>query len=215
MKIKNLFDELETIIGMKPNIPHELEKKLETIARLPVITNDTELHEDCSIKVFELVNTNCDYQPEIIYVPDLNDNTYEYGMTGQMFSISSWSKADDSDVYNKPGEPEYIAGMYIKFDGCSHWYFKGEDYNGEDDSEDSYYHICGFSTYTFQMRALMFGFQLLVNKLGEDKVDSDEYKKFINFKEKSGLLEGYIIREKEYTYESDPEPYSYLKKFIK
>jgi hypothetical protein len=29
--------------------------------------------------------------------------------------------------------------VYAKWDGCSHWYFYGEDYP---DNKDSYYHIC-------------------------------------------------------------------------
>lgn len=45
---------------------------------------------------------------------------------------------------NKPSLWDFFADVCCRWDGCSHWYFKGEGYNLEDElPNDSYYHLCG------------------------------------------------------------------------
>lgn len=64
--------------------------------------------------------------------------------SGKCYEAVSWSSKertslDDVDTNLDVGEWCNHSEMSIKWDGCSHWYFKGEDevYN------DSYYHLCG------------------------------------------------------------------------
>lgn len=56
----------------------------------------------------------------------------EYGFAGLLFSCSSW--VGDS---NKPYEYNFYARVMCKWDGCSHWYFDGEDVS----DITNYYHM--------------------------------------------------------------------------
>lgn len=57
-------------------------------------------------------------------------------LAGHLMTISSWS------LDNIPLESEFMASVYFKWDGCTHWSFFGEDYQQGSDA-DSYYHLCG------------------------------------------------------------------------
>lgn len=54
---------------------------------------------------------------------------------------------------NEPLEWSFHSEVYAKWDGCSHWWFRGEDYNLEtEEKEESYYHICSsFQTFILIM----------------------------------------------------------------
>lgn len=58
------------------------------------------------------------------------------------------------DTDNNPNlkESQFIASAYIKWDGCTHWYFYGEDYY--ESEVDSYYHLCG-SFYIFNFTEII------------------------------------------------------------
>lgn len=58
-------------------------------------------------------------------------------------ALTCWNgvawKSDDE----MPIEWEFVAHVYYRFDGCTHWWFFGEDNDGTGTDRDSYYHICG------------------------------------------------------------------------
>lgn len=89
-------------------------------------------------------------------------------------------------------EVEFLAYAYIKWDGCSHWYFYGEDY--VEDGADSYYHLCGqggFLEFIFGMLAgIKVGKQVLKDNKFSDDFDSKLYMKF-----ESIFDENYMIEE--------------------
>lgn len=69
----------------------------------------------------------------------LDENRFE----GNAYDCVQW--CFENGDYSKPipDKWNFHSKVYAKWDGCSHWYFCGEDYNPkEKNTEDSYYHIC-------------------------------------------------------------------------
>ena len=109
-------------------------------------------------------------------------------ISGFAEEIVSWGKDCVFDTY----ETLYFADFYIKWDGCSHWNFRGEDYCKESKEIDSYYHICGAYSYKNFIIGLLFVFDVASKYIS--RFDSDEigiYKQF------NQLLNDYIIEEVE------------------
>lgn len=63
-------------------------------------------------------------------------------------SVDSWSYPD-----NKPIDEGFFSNNWVKWDGCSHFYFTGDSSVVE---QDSYYHICGVDFYIKHMQLLWF-----------------------------------------------------------
>ena len=82
---------------------------------------------------------------------------------------------------NKPVEWQFHSEVYAKRDGCSHWWFKGEDYNTNtgkcsNDGIDSYYHIC--SSFNDFIRTMCFIWKLAgmyYSKEQNNEIISEEY----------------------------------------
>ena len=79
-------------------------------------------------------------------------------------------------------EYEHMAHLFIKWDLCSTWEFKGQDYL--DGDIDSSYHICGSYAYRNFMQGMVFTVEVAKLLIG-DAMDDEEYSKF---KEISDLL---------------------------
>lgn len=67
----------------------------------------------------------------------------QYCLSGNCYNATAWLCSDNENF--EIHEWEFVAGVYCKWDACTHWYFYGEDYNpeSEDSDKDSYYHLCG------------------------------------------------------------------------
>ena len=66
-------------------------------------------------------------------------------------------KACAMDACNKKNRyAKFLTSFYIKWDGCSHFYFTGEDglHQNEEDY-DSYYHICGAYSYIVMINTFL------------------------------------------------------------
>ena len=92
-------------------------------------------------------------------------------------------------------EWELIAEVGFRFDGCTHWWFRGEDWEGTKETEDAYYHICGAGCMLDMMRNMAFVWTVC-GKLQEEWHEKEFYR------EDEGLnrliesaLEGYEIQE--------------------
>ena len=80
--------------------------------------------------------------------------------------VTSWEcKGDDLIV----DEIEFLADIRCKFDGCTHWYFRGEDYIPvhSDDYGNGYYHLCGEYNFVDHIRAMCFVWKLCYQLLEE------------------------------------------------
>lgn len=67
----------------------------------------------------------------------------------------------------------YLNGT-IKWDGCSHIWFRGEDYQeGKKSSQDSYYHLCGIECWKMHVRLMEWTYKQ-VSALMPDNFDSTE-----------------------------------------
>lgn len=107
---------------------------------------------------------------DIWYLKDKNDDdrivakiefTDDY-CTGDCYEPYSWY-GDDT-----PAEWHYVACFYCKWDSCTHWWFRGENYDVEiDGSGDSYYHLCGTHCFTNHIRNMCFVWKVAAMTLVE------------------------------------------------
>ena len=109
----------------------------------------------------------------------------ELSVSGKAYLIS------DYDQYNNPTAKKLFAQVAIKWDGCSHFWFAGEDSENEEEPEnDSYYHVCGISDYFIFTRTMFFLYEVMVNHVGIDKISElDQYNKYKSL----GILDGCSI----------------------
>lgn len=135
----------------------------------------------------ELINKN----GKIISIYKLNKKMINGNcVDGIISNVYSWD--------NETGEPideHFFADAYIKWDGCSHFRFYGEDYvqtedNKENNEIDSYYHICGIDSYMEFMRTMIFGYEVMIHHVGNDFGEVKEYEKI----KVLNLLKGYVIK---------------------
>jgi len=109
---------------------------------------------------------------------------------GRTFIAVSWS-LDDRSVC----EWLFHSNNYIKFDGCSHWWFHGEDCTNDESEIDTYYHLCGLHDVLDHMRAFAFTIKCAekwLNSTGMNVIE-DEFNSHIY----DQLLDGYqIVEEK-------------------
>lgn len=81
------------------------------------------------------------------------------GIDGVIYVATEWGT--DPSAYGAV-EYEFLAEVYCKFDSCTHWWFKGEDYDVELKTEkDSYYHLCGSGSFTNHIRGMCFVWRLV------------------------------------------------------
>lgn len=95
------------------------------------------------------------------YIVSKFEMTSNDSFQGKAYECTSWS----SDT-KEPIDWLFHSEVYAKFDGCSHWWFKGEDYNSDldecnNDGVDSYYHIC--SSFNQFIRTMCFIWKLAGN----------------------------------------------------
>lgn len=82
-------------------------------------------------------------------------------MTGVCYECYTW------DTHKNPLEYHYVADVYCKWDSCTHWWFRGQDYDSGDN--DSYYHLCGSGCFTDHIRAMCFVWRLAAMTLIKDE----------------------------------------------
>lgn len=87
-----------------------------------------------------------------------------YSVDATCYQAYSWYGDD-----HMPCEYHYVAGAYCKWDGCTHWYFYGEDYDPEieESEKDSYYHLCGPRRFTDHIRAMCFMWKVVSDVMTE------------------------------------------------
>lgn len=102
----------------------------------------------------------------------------DFCLQGKCYEAYSWL------MNGAPYEYHFVAGVYCKWDACTHWYFYGEDYDPETgDDKDSYYHLCGGYSFIGHIIAMCF-----VWKLAEQIISESEHTKLHS-------LSGYINDE--------------------
>lgn len=96
-------------------------------------------------------------------------------LMGNCYSASSWGVNIGSDYYEIAWE--FVAEVYCKFDGCTHWYFFGEDHDPElrthDNEIDSYYHLCGPECFIEHIRNMCFIWKVAEMAMVESYDDYD------------------------------------------
>lgn len=125
----------------------------------------------------------------------------EASVIGNIYTICGW----EID-FKTPIDKIFFAEAYIKWDGCSHFNFFGEDYTeGDKETVNSYYHICGIYSYLEFMRTMLFGYEVMAHYVGDNILEKEEYKEI----KELNLLKEYSIRY----YENDEESFVYEDKF--
>jgi hypothetical protein len=123
-------------------------------------------------------------------------------MSGRCYECNGW----DLDEDRTPCDWSFFASVFCKWDGCTHWWFRGEDYDPDTkDEADAYYHICGDYCFLGHVRLMCFVWKLaeliLVEDLKKDGLGTHKYVQ----EEYSGneklkhladfMLEGYTIEK--------------------
>ncbi|WPS85283.1 hypothetical protein SMD22_01260 (plasmid) [Brevibacillus halotolerans] len=124
-----------------------------------------------------------------IFIPDERDAEYTSSLCGEIYEVISW------DMDGTPNEFDFHSHFSIKWDGSSHFWFYGNEYTKEKGMEpqlEAYYHICGASSFLQHMRLMVFAYELMIRKLGENKVFDNELKDYEHLKT-LGLLKDYEI----------------------
>lgn len=161
------------------------------------------------MKVIELINSKTEMS-EILFVP-VREEDFKYSLNGILLEVTGWGSIREQE----PCDANFIAEVGVKWDGCSHWRFFGEDYMNDTEHEDDidgYYHICGFDSYISFMRGMVFAYQLAIDKV-ESFDKQFEIPVYEKFKNSLNLLEGYEVKTNEYS--EDNSPYWRIKDWIK
>jgi len=76
------------------------------------------------------------------------------------------------DACNKKNRyAKFLTSFYIKWDGCSHFYFTGEDsLQHKEEENDGYYHICGAYSYIIMINTFLASLAI-ANKLIDSEVE--------------------------------------------
>ena len=69
-----------------------------------------------------------DYEAK--FVPEANDR-----FEGTIYEGTCWSEGETLEWC-------FFAHVFAKWDGCTHWWFYGEDYENGKKEANGYYHIC-------------------------------------------------------------------------
>lgn len=112
-------------------------------------------------------------------------------VTGICSLVICWS-AD----HKIPLDWEFVAAVYCKWDGCTHWNFYGEDHFDDEDEHNAYYHLCGSYCFADHIRMICFVWKLMATLMpsyaDEYYYDSQEVRDLIPI-----MLDGYSIVKRE------------------
>ena len=131
-----------------------------------------------------------DHQPVSYIVWDTEGNSLK------CYSICGWTKDESTGTYTIPVDNHYVADVYARFDGCTHWWFRGEDYAEGVTKPDSYYHICGPECLRHMMACMAFIWEVAAREHAKWRKDCyDDFEKLNNIKD--FILADYEIVEEE------------------
>lgn len=107
---------------------------------------------------------------EVISVLYVTDEQWSHSLSGIVYAVSSWNGDDMTPLF--PMEASFIGSFTIKFDGCSHWSFFGEDTPAK---KDSYYHLCGLTSYYKHFISQIFAFECAKRWTESKDMDDEVY----------------------------------------
>lgn len=126
---------------------------------------------------FSLIDDKTGYSIAEFRVESMN----EVAISGSVYNPYSW------EYEGSPLEYNYFAGVHIKWDACSHFYYRGEEYGTKDWEQDGCYHICGGHSYLDHIRTI--AFVLEVGRMNIKRYDVDEFDKLDSL----NILKGFTI----------------------
>ncbi len=140
---------------------------------------------------------------KVFYLKDTEGNIIsKFEMTSDsMFEGRAYECVSWDGESNEPIDWLFHSEVYAKWDGCSHWWFRGEDYNStlddyNNDGTESYYHIC--SSFNNFIRTMCFVWKLAGNyHIKLDKTPNDLTLEEYNLDIIDYMLKDYEIIEKE------------------
>ena len=100
-------------------------------------------------------------------------NDYETALSCDVYSAIAW----DGQTL-EPTEYDFAFHAGIKWDGCSHFNFYGQDYVDNDSEKDSYYHLCGVDNYYSMFSLMLFAKECAkyyMNQENPYNFDEDRY----------------------------------------
>ena len=133
--------------------------------------------------------------------------TWTHNFGGFISIPNSWSM--DNTVY----EEDFLLSCSIKWDGCSHFWYKGQDYLSDEEIYP-YYHECGLNYYYKHFIAKLFAFEVAKHYMKahvkniEENMDDDLY----NTIDRINILDFYTIKYSEVDEKNDYVYEEYLEK---
>lgn len=123
---------------------------------------------------------------------------FEQGANGSYLDGSCYECISWDASTGEPFDWEFFANVYCKWDGCTHWYFNGTDYDPEvGESSDSYYHLCGSHSFTHFIRIMCFLWKLAPMVIIENRENEHTYcdKEYLKEYTNDAYTEGPITQQ--------------------
>ncbi len=136
----------------------------------------------------ELINKHDD----VVAIVRQTEN-WDYSLNGIISLVTSW------DLNGKPSNEEFLANCFIKWDGCSHFWYKGQDFPYEEEVYP-YYHECGLNYYYLNFVAKLFAFEVAKHYMKDiQSMDDDLYDTI----DRINIFDFYTIKYSEVDEEND------------
>lgn len=99
-------------------------------------------------------------------------------LDGILKEVTCWDSDDKTPI-----EYDFIADIYFKWDSCTHWWFRGEDYiyTGDDTTKgdiDGYYHLCGPQCFMSHIRNMCFAWKVAGELLADPRETGDHLNEY-------------------------------------
>lgn len=132
----------------------------------------------------------------VAYIEEDEDHSSEVALVGTAYTPSTWDHKDNIL------EADFHSEFYLKWDSCTHWYFRGEEYDDKlfESDSNSYYHLCGAYCFDLHMIVMAFVWEVAkrcISRFDHNHIKNDTIKYYDESKFASVLLEDYEIVEGE------------------
>ena len=136
----------------------------------------------------ELINKHDD----VVAIIRQTEN-WDYSLGGIISLVTSW------DMNGNPSDEEFLAHCNIKWDGCSHFWYNGQDFP-YDEEIYPYYHECGLNYYYQNFVAKLFAFEVAKHYMKDiQSMDDDLYDTI----DRINIFDFYTIKYSEVDEEND------------
>lgn len=142
----------------------------------------------------------------IAIIRQVHDWTHSFG--GFITLTTSWNVST-----NEVEDEYFLATCSIKWDGCSHFWYNGQDYLSDEELYP-YYHECGLNEYYKVFIAKLFAFEVAKHYMKDtvENIEKHMNDDLYNTIDRVNILDFYTIKYSEIDEENDFVYQEYLEK---